>query len=424
MFLYNTWKNTPEWLSLRKKKKSKVANDDLADPLIILNKLQQLRQAVQEKTGEILVDLPWYKLHACFLSLFHLHAEIRQKHPDHGDKLHSASGDTTLDKEQAIHLRTMLDYAHWAYLISYTELADLLSTRDYQVLHHDTATEPGRLGHYIAINYTEKMCLIGLKGTSTFSDILTDVVGASLPHSLDDNQDIIVHEGIFTAATMVADDLLDFIQQLILPQKLKVVITGHSLGAGTACLLGIILKSRIPNIGLEVVAFATPAVLNYKACVACSDFCTSVVNNSDMVPRLSISNVLVMNHGLVEINRRLEDKGLSPDSLRKAYLYAADLMKLDEDTLMTVEELDSLFLEIHSKDSLEDDHDLYVPGKVVALYECGAAKGPDESIVVESVVVDGSMKMLRQIERTTSMIADHFCDYYEKNLDGLISGME
>lgn len=163
MFLYNTWKNTPEWLSLRKKKKSKVANDDLADPLIILNKLQQLRQAVQEKTGEILVDLPWYKLHACFLSLFHLHAEILQKHPDHRDKLYSASGGTTLDKEQAIHLRTMLDYAHWAYLISYTELADLLSTRDYQVLRHDTATEPGRVGHYIAINYTEKTCLIGLK---------------------------------------------------------------------------------------------------------------------------------------------------------------------------------------------------------------------------------------------------------------------
>jgi hypothetical protein len=95
-----------------KKEKATVAND-LADPLVILNKLQQLRQAVQEKTGEILVDLPWYKLHdARFLSLFHLHAEIRQKHPDHRDKLYSASGDTTLDKEQAIHLRTMLDFMH------------------------------------------------------------------------------------------------------------------------------------------------------------------------------------------------------------------------------------------------------------------------------------------------------------------------
>ena len=422
--IYNTWKNTPEWLSFRKKKRMKVANDDLADPMVILTKLQQLRQAVQEKTDKILVDLPWFKLHACFLSLFHLHAEIRQKHPDHRDLLYRACGDVTVDKEEATHLRTMLDYAHWAYLNSYTELVDLLSSRGYQVLRHDTATEPGRVAGYIALNYTEKTCLIGLKGTSTFSDVLTDVVGASLPHSLDDGQDIIVHEGIFTAATMVADDLQNFLEQLILPQKFKVVITGHSLGAGTSCLLGIILKSRIPDIDLQVVAFATPAVLSYKACVACSDFCTSVVNNSDMVPRLSISNVLVMNHGLVEINKRLETKGLSPDSLSKAFSYAADLMKLDEDTLMTVEELDDLFLEIHSNDSLEDDHDLYVPGKVVALYECGAAKSPEETIVVESVVADGSMQMLRQIELTTSMVTDHLCDYYGKSLDGLIAGMD
>mmetsp|Transcript_32505 Transcript_32505/g.58819 ORF Transcript_32505/g.58819 Transcript_32505/m.58819 type:complete len:159 (-) Transcript_32505:1032-1508(-) len=153
-----------------KKEKATVAND-LADPLVILNKLQQLRQAVQEKTGEILVDLPWYKLHdACFLSLFHLHAEIRQKHPDHREKLYSASGDTTLDKETSNPFANHVGfYAHWALLISYTELADLLSTRDYQVLRRDTATEPGRVGHYIAINYAEKTCLIGLKGTSTFS---------------------------------------------------------------------------------------------------------------------------------------------------------------------------------------------------------------------------------------------------------------
>jgi hypothetical protein len=34
-----------------------------------------------------------------------------------------------------------------------------------------------------------------------------------------------------------------------------------------------------------------------------------------------------------------------------------------------------------------------------------AAKEPDESIVVESVVVDGSMKMLRQVELKTTMVA-------------------
>lgn len=433
--LYDTWKNTPEWLSFRKKRKArhlKDANDDLADPQVILAKLQQLRQLVQEKTGNVVVDLPWYKLHACFLSLFHLSAEIRLKHPEHRDNLYQSCG-PALDKKQAIYLRQMLDYAHWAYLSSYTELSESLSSRGYQVLRHDVATEPGRVGHYIALNYTERTCLIGLKGTSTFSDVLTDVVGACLPHTLPDKQDIICHEGIFTAATMVADDLELFLKELIIPQQFKILITGHSLGAGTACLLGIILKSRIQPIDLVVVAFATPAVLSYKACLDCLEFCTSVVNNSDMVPRLSISNLLTMNHGLVEVNRRLDEKGLSPDSLRNAYRYAADLLKLDEDTLMTVEELDALFLEIHSKDSLEDDHDLYVPGKVVALYECGVEQKnqEEESIVgtsveptkVRGVVADGAMKMLRQIELTTSMVTDHFCDYYEKNLDCLIEAM-
>jgi hypothetical protein len=77
---------------------------------------------------------------------------------------------------------------------------------------------------------------LDLRELPRFHDIFTDVVGASLPHSLDDNQDIIVHEGIFTAATMVADDLLDFIQQLILPQKFKVVITGQPLLGGRYCM--------------------------------------------------------------------------------------------------------------------------------------------------------------------------------------------
>ena len=422
--LYNTWRNTPEWLR-RKSKSDKDANDDLASPTAILAKLQELGGIIQEKTGEITLDLPWYKLHACFISLFHLSAEIRAKHPEHRDGLFQECG-APVDKEEAQYLAEMLDYAHWAYLMSNTELLTNLKSRGYQVLRHDTATEPGRVGHYIAMNYQEGICLIGLKGTSTFSDVLTDVIGTIMPHSLDkpfsgNETDIICHEGIFVAATMVADDLQGFLENLVIPKNYRVVITGHSLGAGTACLLGLLLSSRIPSLQkdgkLQVVAFATPAVLNYTACKACMPFTTSVVNNTDMVPRMSISNLLTMNRGLVEVNRRLEEKGLSPDSLKKAYRYAQDLCKLDEDTLMTVDELDALFVEIHENDSLTDEHDLYVPGRVVALYERGAVQ---EEATVGGVVADGSMKMLRQLELTTSMIQDHFCTSYKASLDALL----
>jgi len=420
--LYSTWRDTPEWLSFtRRRHKKRSANDDLANPTVIMAKLQELRQVVREVTGDIVVDLPWYKIHACFLSLFHLSAEIRQKHPEHRNELYEKCG-PSVDKEEALYLREMLEYAHWAYLDSPTELCENLHSKRFQVLRHDTATEPGRVGHYIALNYTERTCLIGLKGTSTFSDVLTDVVGSSMPHSLD-NMDIICHEGIFTAAAMVADDIQGFLKNLVIPQQFNVVITGHSLGAGTACLLGILLKSRIPTIQLKVVAFATPAVLSYKACKQCADYTTSVVNNSDMVPRMSISNLVTMNHGLVEVNTRLEKKGLSPDSLRKAYRYAADLCKLDEDTLMSVDELDALFYKIHKQDSLEEEHDLFVPGKVVALYQRGNNNEEEEDSQITSVggvVADGAMKMLRLIELTTTMVTDHFCKAYAKNLDDLV----
>lgn len=338
-----------------------------------MSKLQELRALVQEKISVIVQDLPWYKIHACFLSLFNLSTEIRMKHPEHREGLYHECG-PSVDKEEAIYLREMLDYAHWAYLSSYMELEENLGMHRYQVLRHDVVTEPGRVAQFVAFNYNDKTCLIGLKGTSTFSDILSDVVGACKNHSLSDSQTITCHERIFTAASMVAHDLEDFLKNLIIPSNYCIVITGHLLGAGTVCLLGILLKARIPSIQLKVVAFATPAVLDYKACRACMPFTTSVLNNSDMVPCMSISNLLTMNHGLVKVNEKLQEQGLSPDSLRSAYCYAADLCKLDEDTLMSVQELDALFLEIHEQDSLHDDHDLYVLGKVVALYECGEGR--------------------------------------------------
>lgn len=94
---------------------------------------------------------------------------------------------------------------------------------------------------------------------------------------------------------------------------------------------------------------------------------------------------------------------------------------------MTVEELDELFLEIHAKDSLFDEHDLYVPGRVVVLFERGEGREVREQEGLEAavggVMADASMKMLRQVELTTSMVCDHFCKSYANNLDDLLRDM-
>jgi predicted lipase len=58
---------------------------------------------------------------------------------------------------------------------------------------------------------------------------------------------------------MMLDDTLHLIENLFIPQNFKVVVKGHSLGAGVASLLGIFLKQAFPEMDLKVYAFATPA---------------------------------------------------------------------------------------------------------------------------------------------------------------------
>lgn len=66
-----------------------------------------------------------------------------------------------------------------------------------------------------------------------------------------------------------------------------VVITGHSLGAGTAVLLSLMLKSSYPD--LRCFAFSPPGCLvTAEAAVYCESFVTSVIIGDDIVPRLSV----------------------------------------------------------------------------------------------------------------------------------------
>ncbi len=67
----------------------------------------------------------------------------------------------------------------------------------------------------------------------------------------------------------------------------ELLVCGHSLGAGVATLLALILKSKYPR--LTSIVYAPPgATLSTALGLAVTSFITSVVVGKDMVPRLSL----------------------------------------------------------------------------------------------------------------------------------------
>jgi len=99
------------------------------------------------------------------------------------------------------------------------------------------------------------------------------------------------HRGIVHAAKWLERELRDDMIRIAQEHpEYAVTLTGHSLGAGAASLLAILLKSDIPR--LHCYAFATPASLTLELAQSCQDYVTSIVCGDDCVPRLNQHNLI------------------------------------------------------------------------------------------------------------------------------------
>ncbi|OPL20657.1 hypothetical protein AM593_09186, partial [Mytilus galloprovincialis] len=100
----------------------------------------------------------------------------------------------------------------------------------------------------------------------------------------------VAHKGILQAAQYVKRTLEEkhiLEDAFDRAQGSKLVITGHSLGAGTAALLAVLLKQSYPD--LICFAYAPPGgLLSFEASQASQDYICSVVLGKDMITRLSI----------------------------------------------------------------------------------------------------------------------------------------
>lgn len=274
------------------------------------------------------------------------------------------------------------------------ELADALSKQGLRLVFHEDLTVPGeRTSYYLAYDAAARRAILGVKGTDSIGDYLTDAVCASVPlpqreapadgATADASAATwIAHEGVLACTRALLDDVGPMLSELF--GGFELLLTGHSLGGGVACLAAILLTEAAeyrrfgePFVGaLRAVGFATPPVVDRATALRCSSYVWTVVNNNDFVPRMSVRNLATLLHTLDETIALTRSEG------------AAAVQANVGDTMRRAEE--------QSVERLESD--LYCPGTVLWAYRDGDG-------AYHSAVHDGTLTFLSQV--VPSNLVDH-----------------
>lgn len=154
----------------------------------------------------------------------------------------------------------------------------------------------GRPGHFVAIDTERRVIVLCCKGTSSTSDAITNSAGKSVVVS--EFPDIEAHQGILQSARAILKHCLPSLRSALLGYPgFSVVVSGHSLGAGTAILCTLLLQLELlpgaPRV--RCFAFAPPAVVSSLAapCVAAIEV-YAFINRYDIIPRVSTRALMVL----------------------------------------------------------------------------------------------------------------------------------
>ncbi|XP_026171718.1 sn1-specific diacylglycerol lipase beta [Mastacembelus armatus] len=157
---------------------------------------------------------------------------------------------------------------------------------------------------FVALDHKREAVLVAVRGTLSLRDVLTDLSAECENLPIEGvSGACYAHKGMCQAASyiykkLVNDGILN--QAFSIAPEYKLVITGHSLGAGTASLLAILLRNSFPT--LQCYSFSPPGGLLSKALADYSkDFVVSVVLGKDLVPRLSIPNMEDLRRRILKI---------------------------------------------------------------------------------------------------------------------------
>ncbi|XP_068979533.1 diacylglycerol lipase-alpha isoform X4 [Bombus flavifrons] len=198
---------------------------------------------------------------------------------------------------------------------NYAALRKMVDVAEVEVIYATFHVDVGETPFFVALDYTKKKVVVSIRGTLSMKDVLTDLnaEGEVLPLS-PPREDWLGHKGMVQAAEYIRKKLLE--EEIISRALAKdtsrgthqfgLTLVGHSLGAGTAAILAILLKQDYPD--LVCFSFAPPGgLLSMPAQQYSQEFITSVVVGKDVVPRIGLRQMESLRADLINAIKRSVD---------------------------------------------------------------------------------------------------------------------
>ena len=212
---------------------------------------------------------------------------------------------------------------------NYAAIKAMLNIDDRDIIVFDNRNMIEEVPFLMVADRSTKSLIISIRGTLSLHDMLTDLRGEP-GVILDSQPEWLGHQGMVNAAKYVYMRLhgqvtereqrsggqsdrnsrgslrqRDILQCCLADpdyEGFDIVVTGHSLGAGTATILAFLLRDRYPDVRVTCYAYSPPGgLLSLAAAKESEKFSVSVIVGDDVIPRLSLTSIGTLSRDIKQI---------------------------------------------------------------------------------------------------------------------------
>jgi hypothetical protein len=216
---------------------------------------------------------------------------------------------------------------------------------EWELLFCDVESRPNEPSHFLAVQknaskYDDTLhVLIVVRGTKSMSDLMTDALIEATDYEYKDNKGEVLqgkaHSGMVRSGQFLVkrhQKLLSTLVGLSNKRKIEINLIGHSLGAGAATIAAIewntkgfdqsnddddaSSKSDV-EVSAHVIGFGCPALLSKPLSIMTQEYCTTVIADADMIPRMSGATLVNLILDLINFDYRKEAERDAEQALKE-----------------------------------------------------------------------------------------------------------